>query len=353
MIEVQDLVKRYGGRAAVDHLSFTVETGQVYGFLGPNGAGKSTTMNMMTGYLAPTSGTILVDGHSLADDSREAKRRIGYLPELPPLYTDMTVEEYLSFAAELKGVPRAGRGEQLEQVLEMTWLGDVRRRLIRNLSKGYRQRVGLAQALLGFPDILILDEPTVGLDPKQIIEIRGLIRTLAKKHTIILSSHILSEIQEVCDHILIIHHGKKMADGSPAELEAQLAGPSVLRVTVKGDGDQARECLAPLPGVTKLTPCPAAEEGSAEVELEYTSDVREAVFRACAQQGLPILEMRRSTLTLEEIFLKLTSDEGALPPADEGPEPRGDAEPAPDPAPEPEQEPEPDGQEEESEESQA
>lgn len=309
MIEVQNLVKRYGDRVAVDHLSFTVETGQVYGFLGPNGAGKSTTMNMMTGYLAPTEGAILVDGHSLTDDPMEAKRRIGYLPELPPLYTDMTVGEYLSFAAELKRVPKAERTDQIAQVLEMTWLSDVRGRLIRNLSKGYRQRVGLAQALLGFPDILILDEPTVGLDPKQIIEIRTLIRQLAQKHTIILSSHILSEIQEVCDHLLIIHHGKMMASGTPAELEKELAGPFVLNVTVKGNAQQARQILAGLPGVTRLTEEEPREEGTADVELEYESDVREAVFRACAENELPILEMRRGGLTLEEIFLKLTSDD--------------------------------------------
>lgn len=311
MIEVQNLVKRYGNRVAVDHLSFTVETGQVYGFLGPNGAGKSTTMNMMTGYLAPTEGAILVDGHSLTDDPMEAKRRIGYLPELPPLYTDMTVEEYLSFAAELKKIPKAERADQIGKVLEMTWLTDTRTRLIRNLSKGYRQRVGLAQALLGFPEILILDEPTVGLDPKQIIEIRALIRELAKKHTIIISSHILSEIQEVCDHILVIHHGKMMASGTPADLEQELAGPSVLAVTVKGTAQQAQQILTGLSGVRQVVEKESHEEGTACVELEYDSDVREAVFRACAEHDLPILEMCRSGLTLEEIFLKLTSDEAA------------------------------------------
>lgn len=312
MIEVQNLTKRYGNRVAVDHLSFTVETGQVYGFLGPNGAGKSTTMNMMTGYLAPTEGTILVDGHSLTDDPMEAKRRIGYLPELPPLYTDMTVEEYLSFAAELKKVPKRERAEQIKQVLAMTWLTDTRDRLIRNLSKGYRQRVGLAQALLGFPEILILDEPTVGLDPKQIIEIRALIRELAQKHTIIISSHILSEIQEVCDHILIIHHGKMMASGTPSELDKKLAGPSVLNVTVKGTALQAQEILAGIFGVRQVVEKETHEAGAACVELEYDSDVREEVFRACAVHDLPILEMHRSGLTLEEIFLQLTSDDAVV-----------------------------------------
>lgn len=311
MIEVHNLVKRYGNRCAVNNLSFKVETGQIYGFLGPNGAGKSTTMNIMTGYLAPTSGTILVDGHSLNDDPMEAKKRIGYLPEQPPLYTDMTVEEYLIFAAELKKVPKEECMQQVQQVMEKTWLTDHGSRLIRNLSKGYRQRVGLAQALLGFPDILILDEPTVGLDPKQIIEIRALIRELALSHTIIISSHILSEIQEVCDHILIIHHGKKMASGTPAELQAELAGPSVLNLTVKGDAQKACEALGGLSGVTGITQKQTDEIGAVALELQYDKDIREEVFLACTENNLPILEMYSSGLTLEEIFLKLTSDASA------------------------------------------
>ena len=201
MIEVRELVKRYGDRVAVDHLSFTVDKGCIYGFLGPNGAGKSTTMNIMTGYLSATEGEVLVDGHSMAEEPNAAKACIGYLPELPPLYPDMTVQEYLEFAAGLKGIPKDGRAEQLERILNMTQTDDVADRLIRNLSKGYKQRVGLAQALVGFPDILILDEPTVGLDPKQILEIRTLIRELAQEHTIILSSHILSEVQEKSSNI--------------------------------------------------------------------------------------------------------------------------------------------------------
>ena len=220
MIEVRDLVKRYGRHLAVDHLSFTVPDGQIFGFLGPNGAGKSTTMNLMTGYLGPTEGEILVDGHSVTQEPEKAKQAIGYLPEQPPLYLDMTAEEYLEFAARLKKVPKGDRGEQTARVMELTGITGVRGRLLRNLSKGYRQRVGLAQALLGFPKVLILDEPTVGLDPQQIIEIRTLIRDLARQHTVILSSHILSEVQEVCDHLLIIHHGKKVAAGTPEELEA-------------------------------------------------------------------------------------------------------------------------------------
>ena len=214
MIEVTDLTKRYGDHLAVDHLSFKVEKGQIYGFLGPNGAGKSTTMNIITGYLAASGGTVTIDGHDVQQEPEEAKKCVGYLPEMPPLYLDMTVEEYLRFAAELKKVPRAERMGQVEQVMEMTRITDMRGRLIKNLSKGYRQRVGLAQALLGSPEVLILDEPSVGLDPKQIIEIRDLIRELGKSHTIILSSHILSEVSAVCDHVMIISHGRLVASDS-------------------------------------------------------------------------------------------------------------------------------------------
>ena len=204
VIEVKNLVKDYGGHLAVDHLSFAIEDGQIYGFLGPNGAGKSTTMNIMAGYLGATEGQVCINGHDILEDAEEAKRCIGYLPELPPLYVDMTVDEYLKFAAELKRIPKKEQEESIEQAAAMAKLSDVRGRLIRNLSKGYRQRVGLAQAMLGMPPVIILDEPTVGLDPKQIIEIRDLIRDLGKKHTVILSSHILSEVSAVCDHILII-----------------------------------------------------------------------------------------------------------------------------------------------------
>lgn len=208
MIEVTNLTKKYGDHIAVDHLSFRVEKGQIYGFLGPNGAGKSTTMNIITGYLAATEGTVTIDGKDIQKDPEEAKRSIGYLPELPPLYVDMTVREYLEFVAELKKVPKKERKQQIDEVMEMTQITDMQQRLIKNLSKGYRQRVGLAQAILGYPEVIILDEPTVGLDPKQIIEIRDLIRKLGENHTVILSSHILSEVSAVCDHIMIIAHGK-------------------------------------------------------------------------------------------------------------------------------------------------
>ena len=324
MIEVKNLVKRYGDHCAVDHLSFMVEDGQVFGFLGPNGAGKTTTMNIMTGYLAATEGSVRIDGHDILDEPEAAKARIGYLPEIPPLYGDMTAEEYLRFCARLKRIPKAEE-DQLDRVLTLTHLEDMSGRLIKNLSKGYRQRVGLAQALLGFPKVLILDEPTVGLDPKQIIEIRTLIRDLARQHTVILSSHILSEVQEVCDHLLIIHHGKKVAAGTPEELERSLAPTPALEVSAAAPQEQVRDLLAPLPGLTGLTPLAAKEAGvcSFRLEAEEGADLREAVFRAFARSDLPLLELRRDAMTLEDIFLKLTSDDVSAPskPAGPGDEP--------------------------------
>ena len=320
MIEVRGLVKRYGSRLAVDHLSFTVPDGQIFGFLGPNGAGKSTTMNLMTGYLGPTEGEVLIDGHSITQEPEKAKAAMGYLPEQPPLYPDMTVEEYLLFAARLKKVPRDQREDQLDRVTEMTGTDRVRERLIRNLSKGYRQRVGLAQALLGFPKVLILDEPTVGLDPKQILEMRQLIRQLAREHTVILSSHILSEVQEVCDHLLIIHHGKKVAAGEPAELERSLSGNPALEIVVRGEGEAVQSQLALLSGITSLTQhdCPEANCCAFRLESTPDQDLREAVFQTCARQGLPLLELRRDTLTLEDIFLKLTSNDVEEEPGETG-----------------------------------
>ena len=218
MIEVNNLVKRYGDHTAVDHLSFKIEKGKIYGFLGPNGAGKSTTMNMITGYIASTEGTVTIDGHDILEEPEQAKKCIGYLPEMPPLYFDMTVLEYMNFVADLKKIPKNEKKSMVEEVMEMVKISDMRNRLIKNLSKGYRQRVGLAQAILGYPEVIILDEPTVGLDPKQIIEIRDLIKSLKKKHTVILSSHILSEVSAVCDYVLIISHGKLVASDTPDNL---------------------------------------------------------------------------------------------------------------------------------------
>ena len=253
MIEVKNLVKRYGDHYAVDHLSFTVEDGQIFGFLGPNGAGKSTTMNMMTGYLAATEGQVLVEGHDILEEPEAARENIGYLPELPPLYPDMTVTEYLRFCAELKKVPKEQREEQLQQVLTLTHLEDMSSRLIRNLSKGYRQRVGLAQAILGFPKIIILDEPTVGLDPKQVVEIRDLIRHLAKEHTVIISSHILSEIRAVCDHVLIIRKGKFVVCDTPEDLEEKLSAGGSLELAAKASPEEAAAVLDRVSGVTAHT----------------------------------------------------------------------------------------------------
>ena len=244
MIEVKNLVKKYGDHTAVDHLNFTVEKGKIYGFLGPNGAGKSTTMNMITGYIASTEGEILIDGHNILDEPKVAKKKIGYLPEIPPLYQDMTVLEYLKFAAELKAIPKEKREKNIKEVMSTTKLEDMKRRLIKNLSKGYKQRVGLAQALLGYPEVIILDEPTVGLDPKQIIEIRDLIKSLGQKHTVILSSHILSEVSAVCDHVLIIDKGKLVASDTPENLSKVMTGMNSLELTVKGEEAVIRDALA-------------------------------------------------------------------------------------------------------------
>ena len=318
MIEVTNLTKRYGDHTAVDHLSFKVEKGQIYGFLGPNGAGKSTTMNIITGYLAASEGTVTIDGHDIQQEPEEAKKRIGYLPELPPLYMDMTVEEYLRFAAELKKVPKAERGEQVEQVMNMTWIADMRNRLIKNLSKGYRQRVGLAQALLGSPEVLILDEPSVGLDPKQIIEIRDLIRELGKNHTIILSSHILSEVSAVCDHIMIISHGKLAASDSPEGLQKLMSGSGELKLTVKGSYEALQDAVKDMPGIQEMQQQDGAPEGCCDVliKTDREQDIREDLFYLLAEKRLPILSMVLSERSLEDIFLELT--EGRPEPVETG-----------------------------------
>ena len=252
MIEVTNLTKRYGEHVAIDNLSFRVEKGQIYGFLGPNGAGKSTTMNILTGYIAASGGTVTIDGKDIQKQPEEAKRKIGYLPELPPLYMEMTVEEYLAFVAQLKRIEAKERRAQIQKVMEMTQISDMRGRLIRNLSKGYRQRVGLAQAVLGDPEVIVLDEPSVGLDPKQIIEIRDLIRELGKNHTIILSSHILSEVSAVCDHIMIIAHGQLVASDSPEGLQKLMSGSMELQLTVKGDEEALKAALEAVPAIESV-----------------------------------------------------------------------------------------------------
>ena len=310
MIQVENLVKRYGNHLAVDHLNFTIEKGKIYGFLGPNGAGKSTTMNIMTGYLAASEGSVIIDGHDILQEPEEAKRRIGYLPELPPLYMEMTVLEYLEFAAELKKIPEEEREGQLEQVMEMVQLMEVKNRLIQNLSKGYRQRVGLAQAILGFPEIIILDEPTVGLDPKQIIEIRSLIRKLAEQHTVILSSHILAEVREVCDYIIIIANGKLVASDTPEHLEESMGEGGYIEIESPASEEKTREILSQM---EEILSCEYGREESGEEELtrvritsKGNADIREKLFFAFADQKLPLLTMMRTKSSLEDVFLELT-----------------------------------------------
>ena len=310
MIEVSNLTKKYGDHIAVDHLSFRVEKGQIYGFLGPNGAGKSTTMNIITGYLAATEGTVTIDGKDVQKDPEEAKRAIGYLPELPPLYVDMTVREYLEFVAELKKVPKKERKQQIDEVMEMTQITDMQQRLIKNLSKGYRQRVGLAQAILGYPEVIILDEPTVGLDPKQIIEIRDLIRKLGENHTVILSSHILSEVSAVCDHIMIIAHGKLVASDSPENLQKLMSGSMELDLEVKGSIAAVKSALQEISQIDRIEENTEAPKDIAKLKVisKENADIREQVFYALADAKLPILEMTHAEKSLEDIFLELTED---------------------------------------------
>lgn len=308
MIEVRNLVKKYGNHVAVDHLDFTVEKGKIYGFLGPNGAGKSTTMNMITGYIASTEGEILIDGHNILEEPEKAKKCIGYLPELPPLYQDMTVMEYLKFVAELKSIPKEEIEKNISEVMSTTKLDEMKNRLIKNLSKGYKQRVGLAQALLGYPEIIILDEPTVGLDPKQIIEIRDLIKSLGEKHTVILSSHILSEVSAVCDYVLIIDHGRLVASDSPENLSKVMTGANSLELTVKGPEEEIRKALDVVENIEELIYHESMVENACDftVKIAGDRDVRENIFFALAEAKYPILKMQSMNMTLEEVFLKLT-----------------------------------------------
>ena len=312
MIEVKNLVKKYGNHTAVDHLNFTIEEGHVYGFLGPNGAGKSTTMNIMTGYLASTEGEVLINGHNILEEPEEAKKCIGYLPELPPVYTDMTVLEYLKFVAELKKIPKDQRKKQILEVMNLVKITDMQNRLIKNLSKGYRQRVGLAQAVLGFPEIIILDEPSVGLDPKQIIEIRELIRQLAKKHTVILSSHILAEVREVCDYILIISKGKLVASDTPENLERNLGDSDLIEIETKASPDEVRRILETVDGIRSIS-TKQLENGItwAQIQEKKNTDIREKVFQAFAQNHQPLLKLNPLQVSLEDVFMELTQSDRA------------------------------------------
>ena len=312
MIEINHLVKKYGSHVAVDDLSLTVEPGKIYGFLGPNGAGKSTTMNIITGYLAATSGEVKINGFDVLKQPEEAKKCVGYLPELPPLYMDMTVKEYLDFVAELKKIEKSLRAGYVKEAMKITKTEEVSGRLIRNLSKGYRQRVGFAQAVLGYPEILILDEPTVGLDPKQIIEIRDLIKELGKKHTIILSSHILSEISAVCDHVFIISHGKLVASDSTENLLERMTGAQEIELLVKAEEDTAETAIREIAQVERCEKTESKEDGAGQllVTAKKDADVREAIYHTCVEHHMPILEMKAASKSLEDVFLELTSQEG-------------------------------------------
>ena len=307
MIEVTGLSKRYGTHLAVDNVSFSIDKGEVIGFLGPNGAGKSTIMNILTGYLSMTQGNATIDGYSIIDDPEEAKKRIGYLPEIPPLYTDMKVREYLDFIYDLKKV-KFPKKPHIGEIMRLVKIDTVQNRLIKNLSKGYRQRVGLAQALVGNPDVLILDEPTVGLDPKQIIEIRNLIAKLGKNHTIILSSHILSEIQAVCKRVIIINRGQMIADDTPENLSQKLSTDKSLVARVICEEKEMLKALSSVKGVASVTSLGQAEEGAYDFSIvpKEGFDIRGEVFKRVSERGKTLLSLSANNLSLEQIFLRLT-----------------------------------------------
>ena len=306
-IQIENLVKTYGDNIAVNGLNLNLEKGKVYGFLGPNGAGKSTTMNIITGYIGATSGTVKIDGYDIFKEPEKAKKCV------PPLYQDMTVKEYLVFVAELKKIPAKEKMKNIKEVLEMTKTTQVENRLIKNLSKGYKQRVGIAQALIGMPEIIILDEPTVGLDPKQIIEIRQLIKELGKNHTVILSSHILSEISEVCEYIFIISRGQLAAEGTEKQLVEQMAGENNLELEIKGDKDKVKERIESLEDVFEYEFAESETENIVRLKIKSDRDVdlREKIFYICAENDLPIMEMSFKQKTLEDIFIELTKDYAA------------------------------------------
>ena len=308
MVEVKNLTKCYGNIKAVDNISFTVETGEVLGFLGPNGAGKSTTMNMITGYISSTSGTVTIDGSEILEDPKATKQKIGYLPEIPPLYVDMTVRKYLEFMFDLKKV-KLPKKEHIAEVMRLVQITDKSERIIKNLSKGYRQRVGFAQALLGNPPVLILDEPTVGLDPNQIIEIRKLIKSLGKKHTVIFSSHVLSEISATCDRVLVISNGKIVADEKTENISQKLSDGEKLSLEVEGASSDVVSAIKKIPAVIRVTKDKDISDNVSSYTVVYDkgADVRREVFYAMARIDCPILNMQSGNETLEDMFLKLTA----------------------------------------------
>ena len=332
MITVEGVSKRYGQHLAVDDISFQVDDGEIVGFLGPNGAGKSTTMNIITGYLSATAGKVAVDGYDVLEEPNEVKRRVGYLPELPPLYADMTVREYLRFVARLKKADRSTTpAARQERIMELAGIAHVRDRLIKNLSKGYRQRVGLAQALVGNPRVLILDEPTIGLDPHQIIEIRSLIRELGHEHTIILSSHILPEVSAVCNRVIIINRGKLVASDTTANLGRRLHDSSQFRLRVAGGEAAALAALRGVPGVQEVSAQGSVEQGTVDLRVATAAgaDPRRAIFGALSKADLPIYLMTAMDYTLEEIFLQLTTTDAAAGAAESAAAESAAAEPPP------------------------
>lgn len=310
MIEISNLVKKYSDHVAVDNLSLTIEPGKIYGLLGPNGAGKSTTMNILTGYIGATSGTVKINGYDILNQPEEAKKCVGYLPELPPLYMDMTVAEYLKFVAELKKIEKKKRKEMINDAMEMTGVSDVSERLIKNLSKGYRQRVGFAQAVLGYPQIIILDEPTVGLDPKQIIEIRELIKKLGENHTVILSSHILTEISAVCDHVFIISKGKLVASDATENLINLMSTEQNIDIIAKCDEAVARQVIENVSDVKEVKFEQPEEDDTVKfvVRAQKGCDIREGLFKAFCDRNITLLEMHSAVKSLEDVFLELTGE---------------------------------------------
>ncbi len=311
MVEIKNLTKQYGKKLAVDNISFTVKEGEILGFLGPNGAGKSTTMNILTGYLSATSGEVTVGGFDVLDNPVEAKKKIGYLPEHPPLYMDMTVREYLDFVYDLKKVEEE-REAHLNKICDTVKITDVQNRLISNLSKGYKQRVGIAQAMVGNPEVLILDEPTVGLDPKQIIEIRSVIKQLGREHTVILSSHILQEVNAICERVIIINNGKLVASDTPENLGKSISNENKFQIRIVGEERAILDVLETVSGIKYVKSLGRKESGSIDfiVEAEPDVDVRASIFKALAEANLPILSMQTMDLSLEEIFLEVTKSQG-------------------------------------------
>ena len=310
MIEVRNLTKKYGDHFAVQDISFSLEKGKIYGLLGPNGAGKSTTMNIMTGYIAATSGEVLIEGHDIFKEAEEAKKHIGYLPEIPPLYMDMTVWEYLFTVADLKGVPRSERKSMITDAMEKVMITNMKDRLIKNLSKGYKQRVGIAQTLIGNPDIIILDEPTVGLDPKQIIEIRTLIKQLGEDHTVLISSHILSEIGAVCDHVVIINKGHLVVSDSTENLEKLFKGQDILCLSAQGELEKIQNILREFPAlsIADMKEAEEAETYRFQLKVQDQADYRKQLFFRFAEAGIPLLEISRAGMSLEDIFLEITEE---------------------------------------------